>query len=310
MVVKQHFNKELRIRPRGKNRLGSKPFSSIFQLQKQIKDITNYANNLKKQYSEIKEANLKLSNSERKLRQISKIKDKYITGISQELIESLETLTGFFSIMYNHTETLTQGELKEFATRMDISVKNMIVLLNNLMVWFLLQRNELKIKSEVIKLNDIISQNISFFYHIALKKDIIITSTLINNIWVPGDRDIIDYIFKNIISSSLKFTNKGGIINIIERQIKNYVEITIHDTEIDISADTLKKMFKANTPSVALSSSDKIFDSGLYYCHLFIKKLSGKLWIESNINGTSVIFTLPIANKTTKAIKKKEYEKV
>ncbi|MBA3900128.1 MAG: hypothetical protein H0X62_07955, partial [Bacteroidetes bacterium] len=50
-----------------------------------------------------------------------KEKKEHFNLITLGLLEQLETLTGFFQIMYSNSTSLTPAEVKEFASRMDVT---------------------------------------------------------------------------------------------------------------------------------------------------------------------------------------------
>jgi hypothetical protein len=94
--------------------------------------------------SVIDEIKNKLKASERELKEGL----EHINILTHDLIEQLETLTGFFQIMLTHSETLTPAELKEFASRMDITVKKMLLNAGNVIEWRAIQDNKVTILIE------------------------------------------------------------------------------------------------------------------------------------------------------------------
>lgn len=275
--------------------ISEKSDNIITELQKELKKITHDVVRLETQYNELHDIFLELSSSEKKLRLIEK---NFIT-VTQDMIEPLETLTGFFQIMKSHNDNLTKVEIKSFAERMDVSVKNMLITLENLVQWCKLEKGKIEFKPEAINLNRAVLENILFFEQIADRKNITITSDIFNNVFVMADRNMLNYILRNLISNSIKFTRQGGNVSIAAKVLKKFVEVNITDNGVGISEQNLKKIFKTDNHFTTLGTDkEKGNGLGLLSCKEFILKQSGKIRIESELNkGTSVIFTLPLADK-------------
>jgi len=115
-----------------------------------------------------------------------------------------------------------------------------------------------------------------------------------------GDAMRVHRILLNIISNSLKFTNKGSItIDIsIAEQTAEYMQIKfcITDTGIGIALDKQGEIFDMFTK---LSSSfEGIYTGlglGLYLTKQFIEDLNGKIWVNSEVDkGTTFSVLLPL----------------
>ena len=229
---------------------------------------------------------------------VIKEKDEYLDLLTQDLIEQLETLGGFFQIMYHHSGSLTKVEIEEFASRMDISVKNMLLLVGNLKEWAALQKGEIEIKPEKIKLKDAVLENIDFFEHVANRKNITLISLVDPSDYVMADRDKLNYILRNLISNGIKFTTIGGNVDISASRTGKMTEIIISDDGVGIPDKVIKKIFETETP---ISTKGTAFERGNGYGLLSVKKLvemnKGRLYIESIVyEGTKVILTLPSAD--------------
>ncbi len=115
-----------------------------------------------------------------------------------------------------------------------------------------------------------------------------------------GDAMRVHRILLNIISNSLKFTNKGAItidISIAEQNSEEMqIKFCITDTGIGIAMDKQGEIFDMFTK---LSSSfEGIYTGlglGLYLTKQFIEDLHGKIWVESEVDkGTTFSVLLPL----------------
>ncbi|MCK5171115.1 MAG: ATP-binding protein [Bacteroidales bacterium] len=105
-------------------------------------------------------------------------------------------------------------------------------------------------------------------------------------------------IFRNLVSNALKFTDRGGAIEISENDEEGLKEISIRDTGIGIDPKDIKKLFKLDESFTTEGTEDEIGTGlGLILCKEFVEKHSGKISVESKVGfGSKFVFTLPLNN--------------
>jgi signal transduction histidine kinase len=104
-------------------------------------------------------------------------------------------------------------------------------------------------------------------------------------------------IMRNLVSNALKFTNKGGNININVEENPESAIVTVSDNGIGIKPEDLTKLFDI---SKVLSTSGTEEETGtglgLLICKEFVEKHNGKIWVESISGvGSDFKFTLPLS---------------
>ncbi len=105
-------------------------------------------------------------------------------------------------------------------------------------------------------------------------------------------------VFRNLVSNALKFTDRGGAIEISEKTLEGYKEISIRDTGIGIEPKDIKKLFKLDEHLTKEGTEEELGTGlGLILCKEFVEKHSGKISVESKVGfGSKFIFTLPLSN--------------
>lgn len=289
--MKKDFPQEIAQKEDIDELLNEKSDFIITSLQKEIKKISHDVVRMEKQYRELNRIFLQLADSEKRL---SLVENKFLVS-TEKMIEPMETLTGFFQIMKNHGSALTKTEIKMFAERMDISVKNMIITLENIIHWCKINNNEIIFNPKDINLNQLVIENLKFFQSISDKKNITISSAVSKKLFAYADCDLVNYLIRNLISNSIKFVPKGGMITIQGKIKKGFIEIIIKDNGIGISEQKIKSIFN---PSDDIPQNANLKDTGLglLTCKEVIELHNGKIKIASKKHkGTSVIFTLPVS---------------
>ena len=106
---------------------------------------------------------------------------------------------------------------------------------------------------------------------------------------------MVNTIIRNLLTNALKFTDKGGIINITAIRQDDFTEITVSDTGVGMNNKTLEDLFKLDaTHSTTGTENETGTGLGLILCKEFVEKHGGKIWVESEPGaGSKFHFTLP-----------------
>lgn len=111
---------------------------------------------------------------------------------------------------------------------------------------------------------------------------------------VPADRSRIFQVFSNLVGNALKFTSKGGRIDVRGRITGDDAVFTIADTGAGIPAENLPHLFDRFWQARETRRAGA--GLGLYIARGIIEAHGGRLWVESTVGvGTTFSFTLPRA---------------
>jgi len=110
---------------------------------------------------------------------------------------------------------------------------------------------------------------------------------------VLTDEKWLSFIINQIISNSLKYTDRGGKIDIFTTTNENNIELHIKDNGIGIANQDISRIYnKGFTGSNGRKSGSKSTGMGLYLVKKMANKLGHTIQITSKINiGTEVIIT-------------------
>ena len=93
---------------------------------------------------------------------------------------------------------------------------------------------------------------------------------------------MIEIVFRNLISNSVKFTPRAGNIIVSVAVTVSHAEILISDTGIGMSLEVINSIFETQTPvSTFGTENEKGSGFGLLLCRDFIKLNNGEFFIES-----------------------------
>ncbi|MBL7859344.1 MAG: tetratricopeptide repeat-containing sensor histidine kinase [Cyclobacteriaceae bacterium] len=247
---------------------------------------------LKRRSNKILEvAHAQLNTQNLELLELNATKDKFFSIISHDLKGPLNSLTSFSGLLINHAESLSKEEIQMLAKDLDKSLKNLFSLLENLLEWSRSQTGKIEFKPESFNLTKVLEGNAQLLQTQALNKKISIVNNLKNECMVWADYHSIDTVVRNLISNAIKFTPEQGIITLDAQRKEQDVIVTIADTGVGMSSETIQKLFRIDAKhSTKGTAEEKGTGLGLILCKEFIEKNGGRIWVESTEGKGSVFY--------------------
>jgi len=250
---------------------------------------------LRIQNEKINNANKKLAESERNLKEINATKDKFFSIISHDL---KNPLTSLLSISESMLEVdIKQGEYEKSSgiRKIHDSIWQIHDLLENLLTWSRSQTGRLKFEPVNFNLSKLIEINLNLHRIPAEKKGIKLTCRSPEGIYAYGDRDMINMVIRNLLNNAVKFTLSDGTIDIDVKRNNSTLEVLIKDEGIGISKENLDKLFRIDVKfKTTGTAGEKGTGLGLILCKEFVEKNGGEMIVESELNKGSIFgFTIP-----------------
>ncbi|AHM59409.1 histidine kinase [Flammeovirgaceae bacterium 311] len=244
---------------------------------------------------QLKSVNEQINSQNGELQELNATKDKFFSIISHDLKGPLNSLTSFAGLLINHTEALSKDEIKMLATDLDKSLKNLLSLLNNLLEWSRSQTGNLDIKAEPFDVRELVYANAELLQRMAENKEITLRTRVPNSLTGFADKNQMNTVLRNLISNALKFTEKGGKVEVDVNEWKDAIEVAVRDSGVGMSKAVLAKLFKIehkySTNGTANESGTGL---GLMLCKEFVERSGGMISVESEEGkGSTFRFTIP-----------------
>ncbi|MEQ1706504.1 MAG: ATP-binding protein [Rickettsiales bacterium] len=93
-------------------------------------------------------------------------------------------------------------------------------------------------------LQEIIENMVEFYEPYAAEKDIVIVNNVRDNVTISGEKNLLTQAFTNILDNAIKFTPKGGKIDIYCEQKEDVIDVIIADNGVGIPPDYMDKVFE------------------------------------------------------------------
>jgi len=230
------------------------------------------------------------------LKKLNITKDKFFSIIAHDLRGPMGGLMCLTNVLTEELLNMSMAQIQEYLESMRKSSISLYRLLENLLQWARIQQGTIPFDPIALKLLPIINENIELVSESAKSKEIEITHNVSSETMVYSDINMLETILRNHLSNAVKFTPKGGKVNLsVKNRGDNYVELSVSDTGIGMDPTMIENLFKLDAQNGRLGTDDEPSTGlGLILCKEFVEKLGGRIRVESVVGkGSSFIFTLP-----------------
>jgi PAS domain S-box-containing protein len=247
---------------------------------------------------ERKEAERKLKDYAAELKDLNATKDRFFSIISHDLKSPFNGLIGITQEFKENARDFSYDEIAEFGNEMYDAVLSTYRLLENLLEWSRIQLDQIQFNPSKANVRNEIDKIISLFNANAAQKEITLINRIDDTLLAVADVNMIGTIVRNLIGNAIKFTPRGGRVEIEAAKREDEVMVSVIDNGVGMEEETSKKLFRADTMYTTYGTEkEKGSGLGLLLCKEFVVKHNGKIWVESEPGkGSKFCFTLPADN--------------
>ncbi|UCH13193.1 MAG: hypothetical protein JSV22_08750 [Bacteroidales bacterium] len=258
--------------------------------------IEEQAEKLKSQKEVLQEQKSSLKNANTELVELNKTKDKFFSIIAHDLKNPFSSVLGFSELLNREFKELREADKLKYLHAINEACKNIYNLLENLLTWARSQTGRIVLKPTTFELKPLIEKNITLLKENLLKKNISIEYDKSDYNSVFADYDMISTVIRNLLTNAIKFTPEHGKIVVKCSKNGEFVELSISDTGIGMSAKELDNLFKIDKSlSKTGTAGETGTGLGLVISREFIEKNGGSISVKSEEGKGSVFFLeLPI----------------
>ncbi len=222
-------------------------------------------------------------------------KHKYVSILAHDLKNPLTAINTSTELLKIFLQRRDFEKLSKHIERINQSTSQIVSLIDVVLLWNRSQTDTIKFKPETIPLSNLINNVLKFTSLSISQKDIQVNLSSPEDIKVYADREMLETIFRNIITNAVKFCNQGGNIEIKSEANGDEVLVAIADNGIGIAESRIPEIFTlTSNDSTPGTDGEKGSGLGLPLCKEFIERHHGKIWVTSSLEkGSTFYFTLP-----------------
>ena len=242
---------------------------------------------LSKSLNKLKAQKIQIELQSRELLNLNNSKDKLFSIISHDLRGPFNSILGFIDLL--KINNYSKEEQVRIIHLLHESANNVYTLINNLFAWSRSQMGKIQVQPTTIDINDTMHECIQIYSIISKNKNVRISHSSINNLTVFTDPNILITVCRNILSNAIKYTHPNGVIHINIEEQNEGIKISISDNGIGIDPKDIPSLFSYDgNISKPGTENEQGTGLGLPICNELIRKISGRIEVESTLGKGSV----------------------
>ncbi len=226
-------------------------------------------------------------------------KGEFLATMSHEIRTPLNGIIPLLDLVMS---TKLAPDQREYVSTAFSSAKQLLSIVDDILDFSKLDANKLELENVGLNLKDIVDSVTRLMTKSAEGKGLKFNAVIDPNVRVAGrgDPTRLRQVLTNLVSNSIKFTDRGGIsVQVSKRnETRTHTELlfVVKDTGIGISAEAQAKLFKEF--SQADTSTTRTFGGtglGLSICKRIIELMGGQIGVKSELGKGSIFwFTVPL----------------
>ncbi len=229
------------------------------------------------------------------LEKINEEKDKLFSIVSHDLRSPMNGILGLTGMINNEIDSFSKDHIREMAKSIHTSASIIIQLLHGLLEWSQLQRGNISFNPQTLTLLTSVQRCINILAESAKAKNIDIICNVPATINLVADNQMLESVIRNLVSNAIKFTAKGGQIEISATETGlNTILVSVKDDGIGMNANILDKLFMLSAKINRKGTEGELSSGlGLIMSKELVEKHGGRIWAESEENkGSTFYFTI------------------
>lgn len=235
----------------------------------------------------------------------NKAKSEFLFNMSHDLRTPMNAVLGFTNFALETSNPETQ---REYLKKIDISSKQLLDLINNILELSKIENHRVMIEEDLVNAKDTYNELCTIFDSDLQKKHMTCDITLdIEHPYLYIDTTHYSQIFLNIVSNAIKYTPEGGIITASFKELPGdapntcLVETVIQDNGIGMSDEFLAHAFDSfSREQTSTISGIQGTGLGLAIVKDLVDLMRGTISIESQ-QGTGTTVTIRLPHRLGKA---------
>lgn len=229
----------------------------------------------------------------KKLQSIDQLKDDFISMASHELRTPLTVIRGYAE--YLHEDKKITGESKENVEKIDISAKQLDLLIADMLDVSRIEQGRMKFEMANVDPKDIVMEVVDSLKFNAKDKGLDLSTEIESSSTIYTDSGRLKQVLVNIIGNALKYTKEGEV------KVRLFVEkgvlnIRVSDTGIGMDSETQQKLFhkfyRAKSKDMENVRGTGL---GLWITKKLVENMNGQISVESIKGvGTHFVISFPV----------------
>ena len=227
--------------------------------------------------------------------QLNNTKDRLFAIIGHDLRKPALAFRGISKKVNFLIQKKEFNTLDKLGKNLEQAAFSLNSLLDNLLNWALKQRDALPYDPKPVNVQEATEEIFQLFEQIAEEKGIHLRLNIPSSIYAYTDPNAINTIIRNLVDNAIKYTIKGGFVEVYSEQQKENVLIQIKDTGEGMTQAQMKTLFELDrNKSTQGTKGEKGSGLGLALVKDLVDLNKGEIIVTSELKaGTTFKILLP-----------------
>ena len=232
------------------------------------------------------------------LEEANTVKDRFFSIISHDLKNPVRAQTQLLGYLDAHYDEVDDAMKKKQITALKESGERLSELLTSLLDWASIERGNTSCTPIRMDLTAVVRKNVQLVQPAAKEKDIRISFDQEEPCLVFTDLNCVDTILRNILSNSVKFSYKGGSIEISTEKDGDRIRVSVADHGVGMTDEQKATIFQMEKISTLGTNEETGTGLGLIVCDTMAKIAHGNIsFVSTEGQGSTFTLTLPLTEE-------------
>lgn len=255
-----------------------KKYQDCYELQKKLDDIE------------------KLEKHDRETQQV---RDDALAMVTHELRAPLSVIKGSADLIIKEVSKLSQEQIFDLLGQIKATSTEMLTMVNDMQDISKIESGRFEVFKKDWSLTEFLTAESQRYGVLAKDRGLTLHMELDPGVSsMKFDPDRLKQVLNNLLTNAIKFTEKGGTIDILSEKFDgNMVKIVVADSGVGIPENIKSRLFNKFVQGRSKGmNGEKGSGLGLAIAKGIVEAHGGAIWMEDNKpHGSRFIFTLPIS---------------
>jgi signal transduction histidine kinase len=235
--------------------------------------------------------------SVRRLRELDRLRDQFLSTVSHELRTPLTSVRGWLDLLIEESDGMND-EQRDFLGRADRNADRLSRLVDDLLDLTRSDAGRLVMESVPIDLSALVNDAVASMINGEKCGELIVTASVAEGVRACGDHSRLSQVIDNLCSNAVKYTPAGGRVDVRLESRHGAAVLIVRDSGIGIPPEERENLFQRFFR--ASSATDQGIPGtglGLAISKAIIDGHGGSIRVGDGFDGgTAITVTLPLAS--------------
>jgi signal transduction histidine kinase len=247
--------------------------------------------------SEAEAARRAMAQQNKRLRELDRLKDEFLSLVSHELRTPLTSIRGYLELALEEDGGELSPDQRRFLQAVQRNSSRLLRLVGDLLFVAQADAGRLSLEQGKVDIAGLVAECVEAAQPAAREKEIVLSLSSSPVPALVGDRGRLAQVLDNLVSNALKFTPEGGSVSVQTSSDGEHIAVVVTDTGIGIALEDQPRLFERFFRSTA-AAQQAIPGTGLGLAIVkaIVEAHSGRITVSSTEGyGTTFRVELPLA---------------